>query len=692
MVQRVAINDAFRMAGYPFGRPGQELPEGYDAVFPADFRNLSELFSDSVVDRLVAEAGQSEGAVYYLAAEILEFTTRAGFSTEGRRLDIGGITVGAATYAFEPEIALQNDIARRVRLLRAKGLAVQSETENLAESFLREAITEGISEHAALPNVHHTPPAAGTSGITQQDVDDAIATHAGMPNVHHTPPAAGTSGITQQDVDDAIETAVDAHAAMANIHHTPTAEGVSESAMDTAIAAAVATHAGMPNVHHTPPAAGGSVTNYIPGIAPQTFYGSSLSDAVAQRNNYHQDGAEANIQAYVDILSNQVSPTPGGVRVTLDESTAAGAAGNGWTIQIVNSTYNFDPRAEVDATNMRIRVWYSTQFTGSIGMLQAFQNANGVSGEYINGLSDDDNDNVRFTAVSSYNGLVFANGVDAGGNTQPDWIASYNDNNHYISLVYPDGGRLINRWQVRKEGAWDTQNIIVESGIQPLPVWTMGSTYPKGQSVIHDTDGPTEVGLWIYSGHSALPPADDNAAFYSDGDSAPSYANGWYQVSAAGLLYDLGFNAGNLTLFRRGQAPEVLELGDRPWTRLQASQSHGKLGEGAWIDTDPDSGYDNLLEWTNSNINAATFGSAAAVLPDGWNEVWIRGRYLQPTLLINAPDANGNIVSEGHELAIGQNTDTYVRVDITILANRHIQTRRFGGPTGQDDYYDVWYK
>ena len=174
------------------------------------------------------------------------------------------------------------------------------------------AVDARIAAHAALPNVHHVPPAGVGQGVTQAAVDASIATHTAISAAHHAPmpgprgpagadgapgtpgaqgergpagmdgqpgamgnpgpkgdkgdPGAqgnpgptGPAGPAGSDAD--ATAAIAAHAALANAHHAP--PDISGLASDADVTAAIAAHAALPNAHHTPPSGGGGAVTAV---------------------------------------------------------------------------------------------------------------------------------------------------------------------------------------------------------------------------------------------------------------------------------------------------------------------------------------------------------------------------------------------------------------------------------------------
>ena len=61
-------------------------------------------------------------------------------------------------------------------------------------------IATAIANHAALPNVHHTPTPRVNPGLSQQQVTALIATHAADTDAHHTPTAAYVLPVARSNV------------------------------------------------------------------------------------------------------------------------------------------------------------------------------------------------------------------------------------------------------------------------------------------------------------------------------------------------------------------------------------------------------------------------------------------------------------------------------------------------------------
>ena len=178
MVTANQTDTAFRLAGFPFGRP-VELPADFVPLFPSDFRLLINLFTDDVVSGLVKKAGEGEGVEYSLAAEILVALLNAGYSTEGRRLDVTASSGAGLSLAYAAEVDHRSDMQRRIRDLR-----------NLSNA---ERQATGTSSGGAS--------GGGAAPIPSGDFAAALAAHSRFANAHHLPPDLGPINQKLVDVD-----------------------------------------------------------------------------------------------------------------------------------------------------------------------------------------------------------------------------------------------------------------------------------------------------------------------------------------------------------------------------------------------------------------------------------------------------------------------------------------------------------
>lgn len=110
MATAAQIKTAFQIAGFHEGRPIRDHVEIIPPdIFPADYTILIDLFSDEMLVQLQMEAGETQGTIstgmdpaisrypYRLAVEVLEFLTNAGYTVEGRPIDIDVVSTGDLT-------------------------------------------------------------------------------------------------------------------------------------------------------------------------------------------------------------------------------------------------------------------------------------------------------------------------------------------------------------------------------------------------------------------------------------------------------------------------------------------------------------------------------------------------------------------------------------------------------------------
>ena len=67
------------------------------------------------------------------------------------------------------------------------GPAGPAGADGVSEADVAAAISTAVENHAAMPNVHHTPPSGGGGGVSNQEVTQIVAQHAADHDAHHTP-------------------------------------------------------------------------------------------------------------------------------------------------------------------------------------------------------------------------------------------------------------------------------------------------------------------------------------------------------------------------------------------------------------------------------------------------------------------------------------------------------------------------
>ena len=185
----MAIAESFRIAGFPYGRPTLPVPDDYVPTFQGSYEVLVNLFSNEIVESLTVD-----GSDILTAVNILEYLLTAGYSTEGRRLDVTAISIGDSSVAFAAEDSHRADMSRRIRSLRSQAARQGSDSQGgdsqggdsqggtITDAQLMEIVRRIIAEHAALPNVHHTPPVGGGISLPAytQSAVEALFSRAGV--------------------------------------------------------------------------------------------------------------------------------------------------------------------------------------------------------------------------------------------------------------------------------------------------------------------------------------------------------------------------------------------------------------------------------------------------------------------------------------------------------------------------------
>ena len=115
-------NTAFRLAGFPRGRPVSD--DVSFAPYPADAMAMVNFFDDAMMTMLErqAQCGCSDTPAFehFLAAEILEALATSGLSVDGRDLAAISATVGGTTYGYVGAAEYVENLGRRRRGLLAK--------------------------------------------------------------------------------------------------------------------------------------------------------------------------------------------------------------------------------------------------------------------------------------------------------------------------------------------------------------------------------------------------------------------------------------------------------------------------------------------------------------------------------------------------------------------------------------------
>ena len=137
MATELQIEQAFRLAGFPYGRPttAKIASLEQEPIFPDSFESVIALFDGSVVRNMQLQIGEKPdtidtntdpaivGYIRLLAAEILETCINGGLTPEGRPLDILSVNSGNFTRNFIAGGLWVSEARRRVASLRAQARA-----------------------------------------------------------------------------------------------------------------------------------------------------------------------------------------------------------------------------------------------------------------------------------------------------------------------------------------------------------------------------------------------------------------------------------------------------------------------------------------------------------------------------------------------------------------------------------------
>ena len=128
MANSKQIDNAFRLAGYEYGRP--TLDRVPNTIYPFDLGRIADLFSDDVVNKLLANVGENpanrtttsnQGFPFLMAAEILSVVAATDFTSDGRNVSLTSITQGGLTSTFESSETYKRNLNSRIKQLRAEG-------------------------------------------------------------------------------------------------------------------------------------------------------------------------------------------------------------------------------------------------------------------------------------------------------------------------------------------------------------------------------------------------------------------------------------------------------------------------------------------------------------------------------------------------------------------------------------------
>ena len=136
MASNKQIDNAFRIAGYDFGRPtADSIPE---PIYPYDYSRIVALFSDDVVEQLLSDLGENpnnraettnKGFPYQMAAAILRIIAASDLTSDGRNVTLTSFTQGGLTSTFEISRNYKENLEGRIRILQAQGRRLADESQ-----------------------------------------------------------------------------------------------------------------------------------------------------------------------------------------------------------------------------------------------------------------------------------------------------------------------------------------------------------------------------------------------------------------------------------------------------------------------------------------------------------------------------------------------------------------------------------
>ena len=164
------VNEAFRRAGFPKGRPTTATLPLADDVFPADSQAIIDLFDDSTIEAIQRDLGETpeqikdgldpgiDGLTYFMAAEFLDVLAHAGLDNDGRPLSTTNIQ--SSDYRAEFVWGQQ-----AVRLLEARANGLRSQGRSLGGVPIRVVQgAQGVPGPMGEPGPSGPPGPAGAPG------------------------------------------------------------------------------------------------------------------------------------------------------------------------------------------------------------------------------------------------------------------------------------------------------------------------------------------------------------------------------------------------------------------------------------------------------------------------------------------------------------------------------------------------
>ena len=134
------IDRVFKLAGFPYGRPTAERPEGYMETGSNTWDTLVALFSDEHIDYLIdalvinsieipTEAGNYPVFDHLLAAELVNSINEVGLTQLGRHLDTTSVNYGDVSENFAEGETVRAWQVRLATTLRAKAYYLKKKTD-----------------------------------------------------------------------------------------------------------------------------------------------------------------------------------------------------------------------------------------------------------------------------------------------------------------------------------------------------------------------------------------------------------------------------------------------------------------------------------------------------------------------------------------------------------------------------------
>ena len=122
------IDDAFRMAGLPLGRPTGTNYASWADNTPGELDAAEGMYNDDAVERLAVASGYVDadtptdpGFLFFFAGNIVEFALNAGYSPLGRNIERIGFSFGELSHDFGSAAESANILSKRAGRLRKQG-------------------------------------------------------------------------------------------------------------------------------------------------------------------------------------------------------------------------------------------------------------------------------------------------------------------------------------------------------------------------------------------------------------------------------------------------------------------------------------------------------------------------------------------------------------------------------------------